>query len=327
MGDDFRNRRDRAQNAGSVGGASTQEERRVPGPDRRQLIAGLLTGVLTAILWGSWAVVSRLGVTGALGVWDICLLRYGASTLVLLPWLLRRRTITRDGIMGVRWPGVAALTITGGLPYMLVVLSGLAEAPASRHAVFGSGVMPLMTLALSRLLLDERPSWRQIAGTIVTTAGVMLTVLQAFRASDAPLGRGDLLFVVSAVMWASYTVSARVHRVPALPAVVILTLTGFVATMLIYPPVFGLRFMQAPLAEILGQAFYQGIVTGLVGTLLYMRTGELLGASRAALFVALVPPMVTLLAWPVLAEQPTPLSLAGVALVSIGMTIAVLRRG
>jgi drug/metabolite transporter (DMT)-like permease len=311
----------------SVDAESTPEERGVAGLERRQLLAGLLTGLLTALLWGSWAVVSRLGVTGALGVWDICVLRYATSTLVLLPWLLRRHTITRAGIMGVGWSGVAALAITGGLPYMLVVFSGLAEAPASRHAVFGSGVMPLMTLALSRVLLDERPSWRQILGTVVTSAGVLLTVLQAFGAGDAPLGRGDALFVLSAVMWASYTVAARVHRVPALPAVVILTVTGFIATLLVYPPVFGLRFAQAPLMEILGQAFYQGIVTGLVGTLLYMRTGELLGASRAALFVALVPPMVTLLAWPILGEQPTMLSLGGVALVSVGMAIAVLRRG
>jgi drug/metabolite transporter (DMT)-like permease len=317
----------RGQNAALVGARSTQEESRVAGLERRQLLAGLLTGILTALLWGSWAVVSRLGVTGALGVWDICVLRYATSALVLLPWLLRRHTITRAGIMGVAWPGVAALAITGGLPYMLVVFAGLAEAPASRHAVFGSGVMPLMTLALSRVLLDERPSWRQILGTVVTSAGVLLTVLQALGASDAPLGRGDALFLLSAVLWASYTVAARVHRVPALPAVVILTLTGLVGTLLVYPPVFGLRFAQAPLMEILGQAFYQGIVTGLVGTLLYMRTGELLGASRAALFVALVPPMVTLIAWPVLGEQPTMLSLGGVALVSLGMAIAVLRRG
>ena len=106
-----------------------------------------------------------------------------------------------------------------------------------------------------------------------------------------------------------------------------LTVTGLVATLAIYPPVFGLRFLAAPWSEVLGQAFYQGVVTGLAGTLLYMRTGELLGASRAALFVALVPPMVTLFAWPALGEVPTALSLAGVALVSVGMVVAVLRRG
>ncbi len=293
---------------------------------RRHLLAGLLAGILTAMLWGSWAVVSRIGVTGTLGIWDVCLLRYLATVLVLLPWLVRRTTFSRDGIMGVRWPAVATLALTGGLPYMLVVLAGLAEAPASRHAVFGSGLMPLITLALSSLLLDERPSARQILGTLVTFAGVLLTVLQALGASAVPLGYGDVLFVVSALLWAGYTVAARVHRVPALPAVVVLTLTGLVGTLAIYVPVFGLRFLAAPWTEILGQAFYQGIVTGLFGTLLYMRTGELLGASRAALFVALVPPMVTLFAWAALGEVPTTLSLAGVALVSLGMIVAVLRR-
>jgi drug/metabolite transporter (DMT)-like permease len=295
--------------------------------ERRHLVAGLLTGLLTALLWGSWAVVSRIGVTGTLGIWDVCLLRYLATVLVLLPWLLRRTTFSREGIMGVRWPAVATLALTGGLPYMLMVLAGLAQAPASRHAVFGSGLIPLITLALSGLLLDERPSARQLVGTLIIFVGVLLTVLQALAANAIPLGSGDALFVASAVLWAAYTVAARVHRVPALPAVVVLSVTGLVGTLAIYLPAFGLRFLAAPWTEILGQAFYQGIVAGLFGTLLYMRTGELLGAARAALFVALVPPMVTLFAWPALGEVPTALSLAGVGLVSLGMIVAVLRRG
>lgn len=293
----------------------------------RHLLAGVITGLLTAMLWGSWAVVSRIGVTGTLGIWDVCLLRYLGSAVVLLPWLLRRSTFSRAGIMGVSWPAVAALALTGGLPYLLAAFAGLAVAPASRQAVFGSGLMPLITLALSSLLLDERPSIRQVLGTLLTSAGVLLTVLQAFTSSAVPLGYGDALFVVSAALWAGYTVAARVHRVPALPAVVILTATGLAGTLVIYLPVFGLRILAAPWTEAVAQAFYQGVVTGLAGTLLYMRTGELLGAARAALFVALVPPMVTLFAWPALGEIPTALSLSGVALVSLGMIVAVLRRG
>lgn len=294
--------------------------------ERRHLLAGLLTGLLTAMLWGSWAVVSRIGLTGTLGIWDVCLLRYLATALVLLPWLLRRSTFSREGIMGVRWPAVAVLALTGGLPYLLVVFAGLASAPASRHAVFGSGTIPLITLALSILLLDERPNARQVFGTILTFVGVLLTVLQAVTASTIPLGTGDLLFVVSAALWAGYTVAARAYRVPALPAVVILCVSGLAGTLAIYLPVYGLRMLAAPWTELVGQAFYQGVVTGLAGTLLYMRTGELLGAARAALFIALVPPMVTLFAWPALGEVPTALSLAGVALVSVGMIVAVLRR-
>lgn len=295
--------------------------------ERRHLLTGLVTGLLTAMLWGSWAVVSRIGVTGTLGIWDVCLLRYLGTAVVLLPWLLRRSTFSRDGIMGVSWPAVAVLALTGGLPYLLAAFAGLAAAPASRQAVFGSGLMPLITLALSSLLLDERPSLRQVLGTSLTFAGVLLTVLQAFSASAVPLGHGDLLFVVSATLWAGYTVAARVHRVPALAAVVILTVTGLAGTLAIYLPFFGLRILSAPWPEVVGQTVYQGVVTGLVGTLLYMRTGELLGAARAALFVALVPPMVTLFAWPALGEIPTALSLSGVALVSLGMIVAVLRRG
>ena len=294
--------------------------------DQRTLLTGITTGLVTASLWGSWAVISRLGVLGSLNAWDICFLRYLATTIVLAPWLLRRGAVTRAGIMGVSWQGVAVLSVTGGLPYMMMVMIGLGLAPASRHAVFGSGMMPLLTFALSWLLLGERAGARQLLGTLLTSAGVVLTVFHGFMASASPLGFGDLLFAGSAVLWASYTVASRIYRVKALPAVVILSMSGAIVSTLIYLPVYGLAFLRAPLAEIVGQALYQGILTGLIATMFYMRTIESLGAARAALFVAFVPPLVTLFAWPILGERPTWFSLAGVALVSIGMIVAVTRR-
>lgn len=294
--------------------------------ERRVLATGFAAGLGTALLWGSWAPMSRLGVVGELNAWDIAFLRYVASTLVLLPLICRRSTITRRGAFGVPWPGVAVLILVGGPSYMLVVLAGLATAPASRHAVFGSGMMPLLTLAFSAILLGERPSFVRVLGTLLTAAGVALTVWHGLGAADAPLGHGEVLFFASAVLWAGYTVAARVWQVPAIPAVTILSLGGMVVMAALYLPVFGLRFLAAPLAEVLGQAVYQGIVTGLLATFLYTRTIELLGPARAALFIALVPPIVTLSAWPILGERPGLATLAGVALVSIGIAVAAIRR-
>ncbi|MBL8701060.1 MAG: DMT family transporter [Alphaproteobacteria bacterium] len=287
---------------------------------------GVAAGLATALLWGSWAVVSRLGVLGALDPWDISVLRYLVSTAVLAPVLLRRGAISRRGVLGVPWRAVAALSLTGGPPYMLVVLTGLGMAPASRHAVFGSGMMPLLTLAFSALLLSERPSAVRIAGTALATAGVVLTVLHGLTASEARLGFGEALFFLSAVLWAGYTVASRIWQVPALPAVAILSLVGAVLLIPVYLSLVGPRFLAAPAVEILGQAVFQGLVTGLLATFLYMRAIEILGPARASLFVALVPPIATVSAWPILGERPGLVTLAGVALVSLGMVVAVGRR-
>lgn len=294
--------------------------------ERRLKAIGLAAGLATASLWGSWAVISRLGVLGVLDAWDISFVRYLASTLVLAPVLLRRGAIGRQGILGVGWPAVAVLSLTGGPLYMLVALTGFGLAPASRHAVFGSGMIPVLTLVLSVLILGERPSTTRWIGTALTTGGIVLTVMQGLRASEAPLGLGEALFFLSALLWAGYTVASRVWQVPALPAITILSLFGMLVMTPLYLSLFGLRFLAAPMTEIVGQALYQGIVTGLIATFFYMRTIEILGPARAALFVALVPPIATLSAWPILGEKPGLATLAGVALVSVGMVVSVVRR-
>jgi len=295
----------------------------VTGPaDRAALFGGLVAGAVAVLLWGSWSVMSRLAVTGSLGVWELCLLRYAAMVAVLLPWLLRRGAVTRAGIAGVGWRGVLALGLTGGLPFPLCVLYGLALAPAARHAVFGSAIVPLATLAFGILLLGDRPGRRQLAGTLVICLGVGLTMRDALDAAAVPLGPGDALFFVSALLWAGYTVATRVHRVPALPAVIVIGVTGLAGTLAALPFVAPLDFSAASAAEIVFHTLHQGVGAALVGTLLFLRASERLGPSRAALFVAVIPPVTTLLAWPVLGEAPGPASLVGVVLVSIGMAIA-----
>ena len=67
----------------------------------RRVVAGLATGLATALLWGSWAVFTRHGLVGAVDRWDMMFVRYLPSGLILLPVLLRRGGVSRAGVAGV----------------------------------------------------------------------------------------------------------------------------------------------------------------------------------------------------------------------------------
>jgi drug/metabolite transporter (DMT)-like permease len=78
------------------------------------------------------------------------------------------------------------------------------------------------------------------------------------------------------------------------------------------------RMISYGLAENLMQAFAQGLLAGAGAIWLFARAVFLLGAARAAVFTALVPPFTLLIGALFLGEMPSPVQLAGLAVVLIG---------
>jgi drug/metabolite transporter (DMT)-like permease len=83
-----------------------------------------------------------------------------------------------------------------------------------------------------------------------------------------------------------------------------------------------MQMARAPFGEILLQVFYQGVLVGVVALYLYARSIALLGAAKATLFLPLVPVATAVAGAVLLAENPSPAELAGMAIVVTGMLIA-----
>jgi drug/metabolite transporter (DMT)-like permease len=66
----------------------------------------------------------------------------------------------------------------------------------------------------------------------------------------------------------------------------------------------------------------QGLLAGIVGVLAFTRTVELLGASRAAVFPALVPVAAILIGVPMNGEWPSAAQWLGLVVVTLGLMIA-----
>lgn len=292
------------------------------GAASRRLLTGLACGLATALIWGSWAVISRAGLTGgALDHRDVTVMRFLVSGLVMLPFLFRLR-IGRAGIAGIGWGPAAVMAFCGGAPYSLVVLAGIERAPAGHQALVGPAAIMILTVVMSRVFLGERMTARQYFGLVLIGAGVAGLSLETLLAGANEIGYAHLLFVLAALMWSCFTVMARYVRADTFTATAIVA----IASMLVYPPVYllttGGRILSLPVTELLVQGIYQGLVIGLASLFLYLHTASLLGAGRAALFIALVPGMGNLLAFLVLGEPLSAMAIGGLAAVTTGMAIA-----
>jgi drug/metabolite transporter (DMT)-like permease len=76
--------------------------------------------------------------------------------------------------------------------------------------------------------------------------------------------------------------------------------------------------------ELIFQAVYQGVLATIVTMLTFTRAVAILGAATTMMMTAAVPGIVTLSAAPLLGEFPSPLVLAGIALVTLGVIATVL---
>lgn len=221
-----------------------------------------------------------------------------------------------------------ALTATGGLGYCLCAYHGFFLAPASHGAVLLPGTLPLWSTLAALWLLGERLTASRVAGLALILAGG--AIVAGANVTEALGGqgtwRGDLLFLVASMMWGVYGVLCRRWRVGALPATAAIAVTTLVLVVPAYllAVVAGLvpsRLFSAPLGEVAFQAVYQGGLAMLVAGVAFTQVVAHYGPVRTTMFTAIVPPLASLAAVPVLGEPLSASALAGLACVTVGLLV------
>lgn len=269
------------------------------GADWRHWAAGVGCGLVAAVIWGAWPVVSRLGVTQTLSPYDLTALRFAVSGLVLLPIVWARGS----GGLGL---GRSLVLATGaGVPYVLVSITGLTFAPASHAGIVTPGCMMMFAALGGWLVIGDRPNGQRLAGIGIVVAGVCLLGLDGFSGAGSDVRVGDMMFVLSGALWAGFTVAVRRWSVDPLHAtalVSVVSMAGFLPLYLIWG---GSGLTTAPLGKVVFQALYQGVLAAVVALLAYTRAVAVLGACGGAMFGALVPAVAAVSSIPILNEWPT----------------------
>jgi drug/metabolite transporter (DMT)-like permease len=290
-------------------------------PTPQQLTKGIFFGLIAAVVWGAWPVISALGVRQSLGANDLTFLRFTVSGLILLPLFYKLR------FQGVNLGKGLVLACGAGLGYISLCLYGLSFAPASHFGIITPSCMLTFTTLGSWLLLKERLSTSRILGFAIIILGVLTIGWSSFASGISDPNypeswKGDIIFVFCGSLWALYTLSSRIWQVEAFHATTLVS----VLSMIIYAPIYFLltepAILDAPVTEVLFQGTMQGIFTAVLALLFFSKSVNLIGASKGAVFGALVPAIALLLSIPVLNEWPSAVEILGVIVVSTGMFFA-----
>jgi drug/metabolite transporter (DMT)-like permease len=171
------------------------------------------------------------------------------------------------------------------------------------------------------VFLKERMSAGRKLGFLLILAGVIF-IAGLGVPSEPGEWKGHLLFLLGAFMWAGYTIALRGSGLNAIQATAVVSVASIVFYLPFYVFSSGAAFLRAPVSEILLGIFYVGLLTGVISLIAYAKAVELLGASRAAVFAALIPVLTLVCGIPLLGEVPTPYDITGIVLVSLGVFFA-----
>lgn len=279
--------------------------------------AGALASTL---FWSGYHIVNRVGFATNLTLGDLLAARYVVPAIIFLPFAFRIGRFGQ-GLAGISWGRALVLTATGGLTFGWFLASGLQFAPATQGGIFTSASAALFVVFLAWPVLGEVPTAWRLAGVALICGGDALVAASSFGAASGQW-KGQILMLGAAVSWAIYTVFARKWRVDALKATAAVSIISGALLLPYYLVVMDKGIGQATPLSIGFQTTYLGILVGIGAVGLYTYALQVIGAQRAAMFLALIPVLTTLMAIPALGEWPTRVEWMGVAVVSIGLPFA-----
>jgi drug/metabolite transporter (DMT)-like permease len=282
------------------------------------VIIGIACGIGAAICWACGFTAARHGIAIGLSPFDIAFHRYAWAGLVFLPSVLRAGV---GDLNGIGWGRGLLLALLGGPGQAVISAAGFLAVPLGHGGVIQPSCAALGGVLLATLALGERLPAVRIYGVIIIVGGVAVIGHEALTAIGATGLAGDFSFALAGLMFATFGTLLRLWRIdPRRATAVLSTLT------LLYVPihaaVFGFgRMIAVGWVENAVQAVVQGVFSGPLAIYLFARSVMLLGASRAAVFAALVPAATLVVGFLALGEEPSWAQIAGLAIVLVGFRL------
>lgn len=282
---------------------------------------GIALGLAASLTWGIYNVGAEVGQASGFRPADLTLLRYSVAAILLTPFVLR----TGSQRPGLRKIIVLALLV--GPIFAMLFNAGFQRAPLSHAVVLGPGMSMLVANFLASVAERRPPSVTRITGIGLLLCGLLLIAIDTPSPKSQGLSvlAGDLCFILSGSLWGCYVFLMGKWRLPPVRTTGAIALLSSATFLPFYIAVWGFPVMPSRLwAE---QIFYQGVVGGALAFIIFATAVLRLGAGRAALFSALVPPAAVLMAIPMTGQFPTALQWSSVVIATSGLIVSLdLRR-
>ena len=272
------------------------------------------------IFWGGTFVSGRM-LAGHVSPISASFLRFTTAATILLT-VLYRQNRGFPHVPGRLLLPIFCLSLTGVFSYNILFFWGLQTIDASRASVIIAS-NPIFIAVFASLVFRERLGLIKSLGVPVSVAGAVIAISKGEPSGllGGAFGWGDVMILGCVLSWVAFSLIGKtvIARIPPLTAITYASTVG--ALLLLFPAVMDGVFENIFRYSLLdwGNILFLGIFGTALGFVWYYQGIEYIGATRAALFINLVPLCAIFSAFLLLGEPVTASLLAGTALVLSGV--------
>jgi drug/metabolite transporter (DMT)-like permease len=282
-------------------------------------LLGVACGAGAALCWALGFVATRHGLKIGFTPPDLLMHRFLWSGIAFLPLVLRAGV---GNLGGIGWGHGLVLMVLGGPVMSLISYTGFLFVPLGHGSVIQPSSATLGGVLLAALFLRERVPASRVVGAVVIVGGLGVIGAESIGHIGSHGVFGDLLFVMTGLMFAVFGTLLRHWRVNAFSAATVISVLSL-SLLPVYAAFGGFaRVAALGLGENALQALAQGILAGPAALYLFAFSIQTIGVARAAVFPATVPALTILAGWLLLGEPPTALQAAGLVTVLFGFYLA-----
>lgn len=273
-------------------------------------------GCLAAVLlWSGWIVLSRHGAQTRLSAVDLSFIRFTTALICSIPlWFVYnwRRIPLHELLL---------ISLSAGMVYTTFCFAGMATAKAATAGVLINGLLPVFGAVIGYFWDRVRISpltWLCILGILL--ADVMLIGADWQKLGNRQGFIAILLFACASLSFSFYATAVKKWNFLLMDVVIWIPIINFIA---ILPFWIGsdTGIPATPIAELLLQAIFQGIVVTLFAGFLIAFTIKSLGPITTTMFMASVPGVTALMGYIALREPLTMIEMISVVICMIALLI------
>ncbi|WP_186579013.1 DMT family transporter [Aquibacillus kalidii] len=216
------------------------------------------------------------------------------------------------------------MTLTGITFFNTFIYGALQFTTASNVSVLET-VIPVMTIVLSALLIKETIKFQQWIGIVLSFFGAILVIMNGsfLQLTQINWNIGDAIMIGAILCWAIYSIAVKeyMHLFPSYP--VLLVMTGISVIVLLPFVTIEWIVLGIPILSIdmMVGLLYLGIFPSLIALIFYNKVVDLLGASKASVFLNFLPVVTMIGAYFWLGETISLLQIIGSLIVIVGVIV------
>lgn len=277
--------------------------------------------VLTVTFWSGNLILAR-AVRNDIEPTSLAFWRWGIASIIAL--VLARKHLKKDlPIAFQSMPIMIVLSLTGITVFNTVMYVGLQHTNAI-NALLLQSFIPVCIVALSFIFFREKIKWSQLVGITTSLVGVVLIIGKADISILANLNFniGDIYVFIAVVNYAVYSICLR--KRPDIHSFSFLAICFVLGTLFLLPFHLYLSSTFLPPLSSAGvlSIGYVAIFPSIISYLCYNRGVQLAGASKAGVYIHLMPVFGSILAIILLGERLHWFHIVGICLIACGVFLA-----